>query len=267
MPVADSPPVKVDSAPATDLPPSGEGTVPLWRSGVLLFLTVLMFIAAALHPAGGDIPQAGVVMQLPDRVSIALPGNPNAQFFGSKASITEGELGTLPKDTELVRMQYDDYRDHETIQFTILLSGLAQNSIHRAEVCLPGQGWTVLPQGNLTVPLASGHDLAVRNLAIQRDLLTSTNEHRMLHAHFMYWFVGENLTTPSHFMRVFLNSWDRLFYDRAHRWAYVMIESPVSEDLRPNGLNDAQTQKMMSDFIRQAVPTFQKSEMAPPGAH
>jgi len=267
MPVADSLPTTLGPSPSTALPSGQEGTVPLWRCGVILFLTLLMLAVGWIHPTVGAAPQSGVVMALPDTVSIPLPGNPKAQFYGSKASITEGELGTLPADTELVRKQYDDFRDHESIQFTILLSGIAQNSIHRAEVCLPGQGWTVVGQGNLSVPLTSGHDLVVRNLAIQRDTLTPGNDHRMFHAFFMYWFVGENLTTPSQFMRVFQNSWDRIFYNRAHRWAYVMIESPVSDSLRPDGLNAAQTQQMMADFIRQAVPTFQKTEMPAPDVH
>jgi hypothetical protein len=261
MPVADTIPAKLEPPSSATLPPANEGTVPLWRCGVLIGLTLLMFIAAALHPSGGDVPKSGVVMALPDNVTIALPGNPKAQFYGSRAAVTEGELGTLPADTEIVRKEYDNFRDHENVQFTVLLSGLAQNSIHRAEVCLPGQGWTIVGQENRTVPLASGRDLVVRSLAIQRDTLTPGNDHRMLHAYFMYWFVGENLTTPSQFMRVFLNSWDRIFYNRAHRWAYVMIESPVSNSLRPDGLDAEQTQKMMSDFIREAVPTFQKSEM------
>ncbi len=267
MPVTDSPPAQEPSAPSTVTSSSPEGTVPLWRCGVLLGLTLLMVLSEAIHPSAGATPQSGVVMALPDEVTVPLPDRPNAQFYGTSASITEGELGTLPADTELVRKEYDDYRDHEAVQFTILLSGAAQNSIHRAEVCLPGQGWTVVGQDNLTVPLASGHNLIVRNLAIQRDNLSSSSEHHILHAYFMYWFVGENLTTPSQFMRVFLNSWDRIFYNRAHRWAYVMIESAVSDSLRPDGLNAAQTQKMMSDFIRQTVPAFQKSEMSAQAAH
>ncbi len=261
MPVADPLPTQISFPPSVTLPSGGEGTVPLWRCGVLIALTLLMFIAAAIHPSGGDEPKSGVVMELPDNVTIALPGNPKAQFYGTKASITEGELGTLPADTQLVRKQYDDIRDHESVLFTVLLSGVAQNSIHRAEVCLPGQGWTVVGQDNLPVQLASGHNLVVRNLAIQRDTVSSNDEHHLVRAYFMYWFVGENLTTPSQFMRVFLNSWDRILYNRAHRWAYVMTESPVSESSHPDGLNAAQTQKMMSDFIRQVVPTFQKSEM------
>jgi len=261
-PATDSPPATVDPSPSTT-PSSGHGgVVPLWRCGVLFGLTVFMLILGWIHPKAGAAPQAGVVLQLPDTVSVSLPGNPRAQFYGSKASITEGELGTLPSDTELVRKQYDDFRDHETVQFTVLLSGIAQNSIHRAEVCLPGQGWTVVGQSDLNVPLASGRKLTVRNLAIQRDTLTPGNDHHMLHAYFMYWFVGENTTTDSHLKRVIQNSWDRIFYNRAHRWAYVMVMSPVSDSLRSDGLNAEQTQKMMVEFIARAVPTFQKSEMA-----
>jgi len=244
-----------------------KGGVPLWRSGVIFGLTVIMLGITWIHPSL-DIPQkSGIVMELPNIVDVMMPDRSNVQFYGSKEGISEGELGTLPSDTQLLRKQYDSIRTHESILCTLLLSGAEQRSIHRAEVCLPGQGWTVVGQENLPVPLASGHDFVVRKLTIQRDAVSQNGEHHTMRAFFMYWFVGENLTTPSQFTRVFLSSWDRIFHNRAHRWAYIMVMSPISASMRAGGQNEVQTQAMMTNFIRQTVPSFQKNEMPAQAAH
>jgi hypothetical protein len=267
MAVTASLPTSLETA-STVVPSRGpSGTVPLWRCGVIFALALIMLAMSWINPSK-DIPQqSGIVMTLPSIVDVPLADRSNAQFYGLKAPISDGELGILPSDTELLRKQYEDVRGHESILCTLLLSGAEQRSIHRAEVCLPGQGWTIVGQGNLPVHLASGRDLVVRNLTIQRDVVSQNGEHHTVSAFFMYWFVGENLTTPSQFMRVFLNSWDRIFHNRAHRWAYIMVTSPVTDSYRPDGLNAAQTQAMMTNFIRQVVPSFQKSEMPVPSAN
>lgn len=247
-----------------DAPSRGE--VPFWRSGVLVGLAVVMLIAEWLNPSVAVPQQAGVVMALPSVVKLSLPDRPEVTFYGTKASISDGELGTLPADTELLRKKYDDFSGHESILCTILLSGAMQNSIHRAEICLPAQGWTVIGQENLPVSLASGHPLVVRRLTLQRDIISNQNQHHTVRAYFMYWFVGEKTTTASHWTRVFIGGWDRVLHNRAHRWAYVMVMSPITDSLRPDGLDAAQTQKMLTDFIAKAAPVFQKSEMPDGGA-
>lgn len=261
MPVAASLPATNGAQPVSSSATRGPGDVPFWRCGVILAMTLAMLVAEWINPSVSIPSQSGVVMALPDVVALNLPGRTDIDFHGTKAAISEGELGVLPKDTELVRKQYDDFEGRNSILCTLLLSGAEQRSIHRPEVCLPGQGWTVVGQDYVTVPLASGHDLEVRKLSIQRDASTPENPNRILHADFLYWFVGENTTTASQFMRVFLSSWDRIVHNRAHRWAYVMVMAPVTASISPDGLNEADTQKMLTDFIRQVVPTFQKSEM------
>ena len=203
-------------------------------------------------------------MTLPDRVTVPLPDRPEAEFHGFEAKITDGELGILPSDTEFARKQYQDVVGGNSILCTVLLSGFEQRSIHRAEVCLPAQGWTITGQNDVSIPMQSGHPLVVRNLAIQRDVVTSDNQHHLLRAYYMYWFVGGDMTTSSQFMRVFMSSWDRIVHNRAYRWAYVMVMSPVTSSIRPDGLNDEQTKAMMIDFIRRTAPVFQKSEMPDP---
>jgi hypothetical protein len=231
--------------------PEGPGDVPLWRSGVLLGLTALVVLAYWLNPPLDIQARAGVVMQLPFFV-----GN----YSSREGEITQVERELLPADTEFARRFYTDSDGHQ-IECSIVLSGAEQRSIHRPEGCLTGQGWSIIGQENYPVPLASGHRLIVRKLSLVRDVVDRDGRHISLHAFYEYWFVGNNVTTPSHFTRILLSNWDRVIHNKAHRWAYVSMFSLISADFQPNGLDANQTQQAITEFTRQIVPTFQINEM------
>lgn len=228
---------------------------PVWRSLVVMLIGTLVGIIYWLSPPLTLPPKAGVIMQLPDYVH---SGN---GFIGSPAEVTPEELHILPRDTEFARKLYHDFPGHgDEIFCSIVLTGAMQQSIHRPEVCLVAQGWNIINQEYIPIQLKSGHKLVVCNLTIQRERryqgrpVTET-------AYNMYWFVGEKVTTPSHLERTFLTSWDRIVHSRAHRWAYITVLAPITNNFRPNGLDAAQTRTMMLDFIRTVVPFFQKDEM------
>jgi hypothetical protein len=221
--------------------------VPLWRCGLLLILAAIIVISYWLNPPVYVPAQAGVILALPDAF---------ANFHGLSASMTPAEIGGLPPDTGFARKDYFDSAGDD-VTCTIVLSGSGQNSIHRPEACLTGQGWSLVKQENIPIQLKSGHLLVVRSLSLERDEVTPEHLHHTLHHYFMYWFVGDHVTTPSHFTRVFLSSWDRVVHNRAHRWAYVIAASDVPDGAK----GDAQTRAMLLNFIRDIVPTFQKSEM------
>jgi hypothetical protein len=219
---------------------------------VILLLAAVVGLTYWFNPPLNVQPQAGVVMDLP-----AIVGD----YFGKLGQITEVELVELPKDTEFARRFYDDGHGHQ-INCTIVLSGAEQRSIHRPEACLVGQGWTIVAQDYVPLPLPSGHPLMARRLSLERQVVAQSGEHLTLRAFYVYWFVGENVTTPSEMHRVLLSNWDRAIHNRAHRWAYVSIFSLLTNNLRPDGLDGAQTQAMLANFARQIVPTFQLSEMS-----
>jgi hypothetical protein len=195
--------------------------------------------------------QSGVVMSLPVFVD---------SYFGKQGEITKVELDLLPKDTEFARRYYDDSHGHQ-INCSIVLSGAEQRSIHRPEACLVGQGWTIVGQQDVPIQLESGHPLVVRNLSVERQVVTPDNQHVTVRAFYMYYFVGDNITTPSHFTRILLSNWDRVVHNRAHRWAYVSMFSLITDNLRPDGIGADETKAVLVDFIKKIVPTFQKSEM------
>jgi hypothetical protein len=208
-------------------------------------------LAYVLNPPLNIEPQSGVVMDLPVLVG---------DYLGKQGEITKIEYDLLPKDTEFARRFYTDSHGHQ-INCSIVLSGAEQRSIHRPEGCLVGQGWTIVGQDNVPIPLASGHKLVARKLSLERQYTKDDGTHITVRAFYIYWFVGQNITTPSHFTRVLLSNWDRVVHNRAHRWAYVSVFSLITDNLAPFGLTASQTQDVMVDFTKQIVPTFQISEM------
>jgi hypothetical protein len=238
-------------APARPVTPDDPGQIPLWRSGVVLFLAVMIGLAYWFNPPLTIQSQAGVVMDLPVMVG---------DYVGKKGEISQVELDILPADTEFARRYYDDSRGHE-INCSIVLSGAEQRSIHRPEACLVGQGWTIIGQENIPIPLPSGHQLVARKLSLERQVPNPSGGTVAVRAFYVYWFVGENVTTPSEMERVLLSNWDRVIHNRAHRWAYVSVFSLITDNLRPDGLDPGQTQQLLVNFAGQIVPTFQISEM------
>jgi uncharacterized protein DUF3485 len=248
-PVADQSPS--DARPP--LVPDDLGQVPFWRSVVILLLALVIGIAYWFNPPESVQPQAGVVMDLPVLVG---------DYFGSQGEITPAELQILPKDTEFARRYYDDGQGHQ-IQCSIVLSGAEQRSIHRPEVCLVGQGWTITSHKEIPVPLLSGHPLTAEELSLERRMTDSSGGVVIVRAFYDYWFVGQNVSTYSEMWRILLSNWDRAIHNRAHRWAYVSVFALITDNLRPDGLNANQTRSLLVNFAKQVVPTFQISEMPP----
>jgi len=255
-PLAASPAGGSPSAAPVPVAPPEARQPSVWRSVLVLLVATFTGLAYWFNPPIHIQDQAGVIMDLPVFVG---------DYFGKEGEITDVELRLLPKDTEFARRSYDDNQGHQ-INCSIVLSGAEQRSIHRPEACLLGQGWTIVAQNNIPIPLLSGHKLVARQLSLERQVVTQDNTHVTVRAFYIYWFVGQNVTTPSHFQRILLSNWDRVVHNRGHRWAYISVFSLITDNLRPDGLNAAQTTTLLTDFARQIVPTFQKSEMPRQGA-
>ncbi len=197
------------------------------------------------------VAEPGVQMSLPRQV-----GN----FYGTEEEASEAEKKILPGDTEIVRMRYENIKG-DSITASIVLSGGEKRSIHRPEICLPAQGWTIGSGNVIPISLASGRTLDVMQLNLSRPVETQPGVFHQIRSQFLYWFVGKDITTADHKVRIFKTSWDRVFHKTNHRWAYVLVSALVEDSIRPGGRGSEETTKMLEDFIREIVPAFQKSEM------
>lgn len=201
-------------------------------------------------------PEAGVVMNLPENL-LGMPGSPQ--------EVSEAERLILPEDTQFAKMVYTD-PDGNTVSAQIVLSGADRRSIHRPEACLPGQGWNILSSEPLDVELQSGRTLRVQKLRLLREIEIAPGIRRNLPMLFLYWYVGKGLTTHSQKDRVLRTNLDLLLHNKVHRWAYVIVSAPVMSGLSPRGLTESETLERLKQFIREAVPHFQISEMPNPPA-
>jgi hypothetical protein len=95
---------------------------------------------------------------------------------------------------------------------------------------------------------------------LEREVQATARDRIKIRSLFIYWFVGKGITTPKHETRVFLTSWDRVMHNLNHRWAYVIVNSMVTKGLRPGGLDEQETLKMLKDFTAEIAPKFMISE-------
>jgi EpsI family protein len=226
----------------------------LLKAGVVLGLTLLTLLVCWLTPPASIGGEAGVVMQLPTQVG---------SLYAFSEAISPGELLILPKDTTFARETYGspDSQRIDRILCSIILSGKEKRSIHRPERCLPSQGWRIDGSHTEDVQLASGRDLKVTALLLEKPMRSTNGTSFVVRSYYLYWFIGKDVTTASQLERILRTNWDMLFHRVNQRWAYVIVSANISKDWRPDGLDDKQTLDLLKQFIRDSVPSYMISEM------
>jgi hypothetical protein len=224
------------------------------KAAFVVGLTLLTILVCWLTPAAKAGGEAGVAMDLPTQVG------PLDSF---PEDVTPAELYILPKDTTYARRTYggDASDRHDRILCSIILSGAERRSIHRPERCLPSQGWRIDSSHTETIPLASGRQLGVTALLLEKHVTLANGSPFTLRNYYLYWFVGKDVTTPSQTTRILMTYWDMLVHRINQRWAYVIVSKDISRDWNPNGQDPDQTLAQLKQFIHDSVPYFMESEM------
>ena len=239
-----------------------KGAGMMLKLAVVLSCAVAAVLACRLTPPLVQERDSGVVMRLPGGAG---------RFLGESGEASEEEKKLLPADTEIVKMEYRTANygpgTQDRAEVTLVLAGAERRSIHRPEVCLTGQGWTLLNSRTLPVEIAPGRVLKVRDLMVERTLPAGPEgPGRVVRAHYVYWFVGTDVTTPSHVERIWLTTWDSVTRNLNHRWAYASVLALVTDNLEPEFSGQRrrtgeETVAMMSGLIRDLVPKFQRGFM------
>jgi exosortase len=223
---------------------STRNAVLIWRSIVGLLLVAgagaIVIASSTSHRAG----VAGVKMELPDSVGDALGFDGNL----------DREHRLLPADTEFVKKQYLS-ASPIPVNCEIVLTGAERSSIHRAEACLLGQGWTLLSAEEVNVPVATGRAQRVKLLR-----LSKVRDGQQLFGYFLYWYVGADRVTDDTFSRIFLSTWDQLTRGVNHRWAYVSVSSELAPE---QSASEEAKRALVSRLVRFAtdiIPIVEKPE-------
>lgn len=231
------------------------------RSVILLCIVGATALICHFSPPPHGGSEAGVIMRLPASVG---------RLQGTPKSPDKVETDVLPADTEFAKMTYvtatNDVNERDIAHVSIVLSGAESRSIHRPEVCLTGQGWTITSSQIIPVEIAPGHTLKVKDLGIEGTFTRKDGKPQRLRSHYVYWFAGTDFDTPSHFERLWHSTCDAVLHNINHRWAYVSVMAAVTEDLDPadwgeRRRTDEQTRRLIAFLIQQTVPQFQKNFM------
>jgi hypothetical protein len=231
------------------------------RASIPLILAVVASAICHFAPPPNGVQEAGVILELPSSVG---------GLVGYREGPSAEEKRMLPTDTLFAKATYITrdaaLAERDVAHVSIVLTGTDSRSIHKPEVCLPGQGWTVDSSQVTTVDMPGGRQLRVRDLAVSGTFLTPEGKSFRRRAHYVYWFVGTDFTTPDHFQRIWRSTWDAVVSEVTHRWAYVAVMAAVTDEIEPalakeRPRTDEQTLRLISYLIQELAPQFQKDLM------
>ncbi|WP_175414857.1 exosortase/archaeosortase family protein [Nibricoccus aquaticus] len=181
---------------------------------------------------------AGVKVEASGVNPVELPDFVEGRWGGRAEAVTAVEREMLPPDTGYSRKTYARLgRAQEQVFFSIVLSGKDRTSIHRPELCLVGQGWTIRGSERRELRLAggavrggaggevAGEKIEVTLLRIEREAVAADGTRTVVPAFFVYWFAGSDAVVATHRGMLWRGAMDRLRNGRADRWAYVVAQT------------------------------------------
>jgi len=133
---------------------------------------------------------------------------------GQLYSVSLGEMRDLPKDTVILKRNYHA-ADGLVYNVSVVIGGRQRNSIHRAELCLPAQGFVMLDARHLDLHVPTGAPRAVRKITAQHPDGQKVT--------LLYWFASKNRESCSHTQRILTDVWDRSIHNRINRWVMVAV--------------------------------------------
>jgi hypothetical protein len=132
--------------------------------------------------------------------------------------------------------------------FSIVLSGKDRTSIHRPELCIAGQGWTVRARTTHEFFLADGSRVPATLLRLEREVTDRHGKPVTVKTLLAYWFASRASVVASHRGMLVRNAVDRVTRLRGDRWAYVVSQSLIFKE------DEAAALAAMAEVTREVWP-------------
>ena len=167
--------------------------------------------------------------------------------------VSLAELEWLPSDTTFGRRHYLNTNDFSSMDISVVLMGTDRTSIHKPQVRLEGQGWSIEQSDLVKVPMSRPHpyELPVMRLVSPAKRLRVGNRTVPVRAVFVYWFVSDHRLTAQHSERMWWMAKDLVTTGVLPRWAYVACYTFCEADQVEPAF------ERMKEFIAASVPDFQ----------
>lgn len=166
-----------------------------------------------------------------------------------------GENTILPIDTRILKR---NYRTSDGLEYAVVVvvQGRTRAGLHRAEVCLPSQGFIMKKARRISLRLDGWtHPLVVRQIDAMRPMAGSKMPVRQegklvwydkpgsLGAQsgysggvsLVYWMESRERRCCSHTQRILTDVWDRSIHNRINRWVMIAVNVPSGLD-SPEGV-------------------------------
>jgi EpsI family protein len=242
---------------ATVVPPEGTergeqpGNASAWRlAGAVVALAALTAWFTQRVDQWPVLGGAGIALAEDGINPADLPAFLGTEWIGQRAAITAIEREVLPPDTGFARRNYVSTENRQDQVFvSIVLSGRDRTSIHRPELCLVGQGWTIEGRSVETFARPDGDPLRASVLQITREIVDPQGKRQILPALFVYWFVGRDEVVATHGQRLWRTALNRL-RGRTDRWAYVVAQTMVLDGEEPG-------RARLQEVLGQTLPAIQ----------
>lgn len=206
-------------------------------------------------------PEAGVVVWLPKSIF---------GYIVDEHVMSPQEVKWLPPDTTYWSMSYreedlpEDLSSFRAIKATLIVAGTDSRSLHRPKVCLTAQGWAIEKTEVVTLETSGGSldvmDYHLTRFRKKKDgsiMLDENGEKLRQRAHYVYWWVGPDHTTPDDKKRVWQSTLNSIVKGRNERWAYPSVMTYVEGWKGEKGIKEARSRAFR--FIQKYAPEFQKS--------
>jgi len=173
---------------------------------------------------------AGVRLAPDGRNPLELPTWLDRAWLGSSVPVSTVEREVLPPDTGFSRKLYTPMlQTGSPVLFSVVLSGRDRSSIHRPEVCLVGQGWTIEQVEEQVFPVAdhpAGAPMML--LQVRREVWRPGGRREVVPGVVAYCFVGRDSVVATHAQRLWRGAWAGL-RGQPERWAYVLMQTDAPD--------------------------------------
>jgi len=197
-----------------------------WLSACLAFGLVclsaccLAWLGTRVSPMKAGLPLDGAGLNPRE-----LPAFPAGDWVGKRLQPGDFERETLPADTGYARRLYLPAGDQRrAVLVSVVLSGRDRSSLHRPDLCLTGQGWSIVSDTRHLFKVGPQH-LSCRLLQVEHPGGPGTLPQRGLVA---CWYVGPQAIVPDNIGRLWRDVLGRLS-GRSDRWAYVLLQTAMPE--------------------------------------
>ena len=185
-------------------------------------------------------------------------------YQGREFDMTADEKNLLDEGVRLARDVYASSTGRQ-IMATVILSGFEKRSLHRPEVCLPNQGWTVTDRTQIPLRMEDGREISIMMMRIFRDAEPQPGVKVRTRAINFYWYIGSDGTScADHYEHVFLSYYDAVFRNIQHRWSMASIYVPLPEQRlgQEDPMQELNAKEDASEFLARLAPTFMLTKEA-----